>query len=617
MLEGRTITPLPEIPKCGMYRLKLLDQNACLFIRRWYCADYELWDKEQVEVVSRRIIMKYLFVVLAIIFATCSSHAEMNVDTSIYYSILDKHVINQLDIWRGDKNDNIGLLFWDAKPDVPMNRLFKFVPTGVSKEYRIVAAHSRKALTGRGKGQQIVQMPVSDDIHQIVSIDDMGDGTVKLRFKYSNMFFNGLGGTTSPGTAVGEWSEQKNAVNDLFKLVPYKKCEEIDKVFERDLAVSLFNPFAEALKEGKLDQASAIVQTLLSSERREVLEAILRIYRGDVTGGEAILDRLASTSSDELLFNQISTLYERREYIQSLYTSSMKENRFKKKGMEYLETAVRIQLRKTPFEQKIILLPPLKGRWAIASGPMPQLAYHSTFMGFFGYDMWYPPGGFEDSFGKPVYAVADGIVTFLSNDNDDNYPDVKFNKSSNANMIILEHNTGIRSLYVHLKKSSASVIKGQRVKAGQPIASIGNSGFTSGPHLHFEISRLDSNFTLPVRMNGLFRYNQTIGRFETTDDPSRTDGIYSDSPNLPTSNGRSYTYNSGKFVRADGTDWNEFDDHGKLKFRFIENRRINGQVYLYDLGRRLMLRFPETGGFSEYSTDNERTWTRFQSVTED
>jgi murein DD-endopeptidase MepM/ murein hydrolase activator NlpD len=561
--------------------------------------------------------MKYLFVLLAMLCAARSSHALMNIDTSMYYSILNTPGTTQLDIWRGDKGDNIGLLFWDAKPDVPLNRLFKFVPAGASNEYRIVAAHSRKALTGRGKGKQIVQMPVSDDIHQIVAIDDMGDGTAKLRFTYSNMYFNGLGGATYPGITVGEWSEQKNAVNDVFKLVPYKTCEEIDTIFERDLAISLFNPFAEALKEGKLDQAAAIVLRHPPSERREALEAVVRIYRGDVTGGEAVLDRLAATSGDERLFDQISTLYERREYIQNLYSPAMNEDRFKRKGMEYLKTAVRIQLRKTPYEQKITMLPPVKGRWSIASGPMPQRAYHSTFMGFFGYDMWYPPGRFEDSFGRPVHAVADGMVAFVSNDNDDNYPDVTFNKSRNANMIILEHETGIRSLYVHLKKGSAIVVKGQRVQAGQQIASIGNSGFTSGPHLHFEISRIDNNFTLPVRMTGLFHYNEMIGRYEPADDPSVAEGSYSDSPHLPTSNGRSYSYAGGKFVRADGADWNEFDDHGKLKFRFIEKRRSDGRVYLYDQGRGLMLRFPEPGGFSEYSTDREQTWTRFQSVSQD
>jgi len=112
-------------------------------------------------------------------------------------------------------------------------------------------------------------------------------------------------------------------------------------------------------------------------------------------------------------------------------------------------------------------------------------------------------------------------------------------------------------------------------------------------------------------------YKWNNGRFEPEDDPSLTGRRYSDSPNLPTSNGSSYSYDGGKFVRVEGVDWNEFDNHGKLKFSFIEKRRNNGQIYLYDLGRELMLRFPESGGFSEYSTDQERTWIRFQSLIQD
>lgn len=560
--------------------------------------------------------MKLLLILLVLLVSTNLSHARPAVDTSMYYSILDRSGTTQLDIWRGDRNDNIGLIFWNAGQPVPLNRLFRFVPAGTANQYRLVAAHSRKALTARGQGKQIVQMPLSDDSHQIVAIDDVGDGTVKLRFTASNLYFNGLGGGTGPGTAVGEWSGQQHGTNDVFRLAPYKPLAEVDLIYENELAVSLFAPFSEALKEGNLDQALAIARKVVPPERREAHDALLRIYRGDVTGGEAVLDRLAAVSNDERLFDQISTLYERREYIQRLYTPAMNEVRFKKKGMEYLEAAVRIRLRKIAYEQKITILPPVKGRWNIASGPMPGRSYHSTFASFFSYDISFPPGRFEDTFGKPVYAVADGIVVFADNDQEDNPPGVSYNSNSKANMVLVEHDTGIRSLYLHLKKGSISVVKGDRVRAGQELGSIGNSGFASGPHLHFGVSRAD-NFNLPVRMSGLYRQNQTTGRFELTDDPSISGGPYSDSPNLPVSNGRSYSYDSGKFVRTDGMNWHEFDDKGTPKFRFVEDRRDNGQIYLYDQKRRLMLRFPEAGGMSEYSTDQERNWTRFKPLVED
>ncbi|HEY8811923.1 MAG TPA: M23 family metallopeptidase [Candidatus Dormibacteraeota bacterium] len=51
--------------------------------------------------------------------------------------------------------------------------------------------------------------------------------------------------------------------------------------------------------------------------------------------------------------------------------------------------------------------------------------------------------------------------------------------------VVIRHGGGIETLYCHL--SEAAVADGQRVAAGQRIGSIGASGLTTGPHLHFEV----------------------------------------------------------------------------------------------------------------------------------
>ncbi len=56
-------------------------------------------------------------------------------------------------------------------------------------------------------------------------------------------------------------------------------------------------------------------------------------------------------------------------------------------------------------------------------------------------------------------------------------------------LIIIEHDSGYTSYYGHLKRRSIKVKKGQIVNAGQPIAKVGMTGRTTGPHLHFEIRR--------------------------------------------------------------------------------------------------------------------------------
>ena len=51
--------------------------------------------------------------------------------------------------------------------------------------------------------------------------------------------------------------------------------------------------------------------------------------------------------------------------------------------------------------------------------------------------------------------------------------------------MILDHGNDIKSLYGHLQK--VQVTQGQRVERGQVIAISGNTGKSSGPHLHYEI----------------------------------------------------------------------------------------------------------------------------------
>ncbi|MCK9454366.1 MAG: M23 family metallopeptidase [Sulfurimonas sp.] len=75
----------------------------------------------------------------------------------------------------------------------------------------------------------------------------------------------------------------------------------------------------------------------------------------------------------------------------------------------------------------------------------------------------------------PVYATADGLVEWAG----------FHEKSGFGNLVIVEHNYGFKSYFAHLNKV---VIKsGSFVKKGDLIAYTGNSGMSSGPHLHYEI----------------------------------------------------------------------------------------------------------------------------------
>lgn len=91
--------------------------------------------------------------------------------------------------------------------------------------------------------------------------------------------------------------------------------------------------------------------------------------------------------------------------------------------------------------------------------------------------------------GVYVYAAANGRVF----ETDDGHYDRMKNlqKSSHPNYIAIIHKNRLCTYYYHLMKNSLLVKVGDSVKAGQPIAKVGSSGYSTGPHLHFEVH--DSN----------------------------------------------------------------------------------------------------------------------------
>lgn len=96
-------------------------------------------------------------------------------------------------------------------------------------------------------------------------------------------------------------------------------------------------------------------------------------------------------------------------------------------------------------------------------------------------------------FGTDVLAVADGEITAIeSNKKDDKTFDIPSLKENPltlyGNYIVIKHGENLYSMYGHLKNQSAIGLKvGDKVKKGQKIASIGTSGSSFFPHLHFEV----------------------------------------------------------------------------------------------------------------------------------
>ena len=90
--------------------------------------------------------------------------------------------------------------------------------------------------------------------------------------------------------------------------------------------------------------------------------------------------------------------------------------------------------------------------------------------------------------GSGVYAARDGIVVEVAHQNFTGGTDLeKF--ATKANRVRIMHDDGTFSLYGHLSWDSIRVRPGERVARGQYIANSGDTGFSSGPHLHFAVLR--------------------------------------------------------------------------------------------------------------------------------
>lgn len=85
----------------------------------------------------------------------------------------------------------------------------------------------------------------------------------------------------------------------------------------------------------------------------------------------------------------------------------------------------------------------------------------------------------------PVCAVAGGRVVRVKQDSGTG--GVETTHFASANTVILDHGHGIFTQYLHLRRASVIVGEGDLVAAGQVIAASGNTGFSSTPHLHFQV----------------------------------------------------------------------------------------------------------------------------------
>ncbi len=127
----------------------------------------------------------------------------------------------------------------------------------------------------------------------------------------------------------------------------------------------------------------------------------------------------------------------------------------------------------TPFIKKIVL----------ASLPTGYPSKSRRITSTFGYRMhpilhvrkFHHGIDFGGHLGIPIKATANGIIEFAG-----------YTKGGYGNLVIIDHSFGFKTLYGHMLRN-LQVKKGDFVSKGEVIGYLGNTGMSTGPHLHYEI----------------------------------------------------------------------------------------------------------------------------------
>jgi len=222
-------------------------------------------------------------------------------------------------------------------------------------------------------------------------------------------------------------------------------------------------------QEGPLTWYSALVVHSIERERREILTPVL--YQLALTPNQE-LDRL---------------LVREHVFIELVRAPA-----------EHFEAITRLHV-------------PARGEWTMSQGgPTRTLnAHHGSVSQRFAYDLVLVlDGRFRDpklprksnesyyGYGQPLLAPGAGEVIRIVEGVADNEPEVMGRAGGNG--VVIDHGFGEISSLWHARPGSVRVKVGDHVEAGQVIAEVGNSGRSSGAHIHVHLTRGDGDFALPA-----------------------------------------------------------------------------------------------------------------------
>ena len=177
---------------------------------------------------------------------------------------------------------------------------------------------------------------------------------------------------------------------------------------------------------------------------------------------------VSSKSEAEEIINSIKEKQENAEIsMQEIYTQNLEELESKVEVASNVQTKLEEEYEKiesSTFNGIYFSVKPITGNITSRFGAVESIRDHAHM----GMDIAAPNG-------TPIKAAADGTVKFAGT------------MGGYGNLVIISHGNGVETYYGHCSK--IYVTKGQEVTAGDEIAAVGSTGYSTGNHLHFEIRK--------------------------------------------------------------------------------------------------------------------------------
>jgi len=288
--------------------------------------------------------------------------------------------------------------------------------------------------------------------------------------------------------------QKMNLGETIREINEYDQTSPLQMVLVSDTFSDFLNEAesAQSLQAGlqaKLDTIQELKNQLETSKaeaqnQKEQLEQL----NNDLSGRNVVLNNQKKETNNLLT----ETKNQEKKY-QQILTDLQKQQQQIQKDIYALEDKLRLTIDpgSIPGFRSGVLAWPLKGILTQKYGPTSQTGFINNVYNFHnGIDI-------DANVGDAVRSAGDGIVKAIGNNG----------KYAYGKWIAIDHQNGLITLYAHFSGYAVSV--GQKVKTGQVIGYAGNTGFSTGAHLHFTVYA-ETTFTTEQKWYGLLPLGGSI-----------------------------------------------------------------------------------------------------------